>query len=167
MFASFKELLRFFIERRNILKFRMRRAIIARCGNRCDLCPAFNENVTSLFQREAISKGWKKYFNMDVSPGDVECAGCLNRGKIIDRRCPVRSCVKKQNVKNCAECPHFICGKLKPRIELADEIKKEFPKIPKRDYKRFVRPYESRERLLELRKKHKEQIAADRSNDRS
>lgn len=155
MIAIYKKIVEFFAARRNILRLRFQRAIISRCGNRCDLCPAFNENVTSLFQRKRISEGWKKYFNMDIAPGDVECAGCLSHGKIIDRRCPVRPCVKKQNVKTCAECSHYICGKLKPRIELADEVKKEYPKIPRRDYRMFVRPYENRGRLEELRKKQK------------
>jgi hypothetical protein len=149
----FQSMIDFFKARRSIFKVRVRRAILAPCGFRCDLCPAFSENVTSLFQQQRISQGWEKYLRMKVEPQDVVCGGCIYKGKVIDRHCPVRPCVRKQNVNNCGECTHFICGKLKPRIEMVEEIRKEYSEISKRDYRMFIRPYESRKRLMELRKK--------------
>lgn len=143
----------FFSSRRNLLKIRVKSELIAACGNRCDLCPAFNENASSLFLRKRISKGWKKYFNMEIAPEEIDCVGCRNKGKVIDRHCPVRACVRKNSVDTCAECSHFICGKLKPRVKLVEEITNEFPNIPRRDYKYFIRPYDSLPRLNHIRQR--------------
>lgn len=143
--------------RRNLLRLRVKREILAPCGNRCDLCPAFNENVSSLFMQAKISQGWEKYFGMNVPPGEVECVGCINKGKVIDRHCPVRPCVRKNNVRTCAECSHFACGKIRPRLELVDEVLREFPNISRRDRKLFILPYENRERLTAIRARMKEE----------
>lgn len=150
----FEKTVEFFRSRRNLLKLRVKSELIAACGNRCDLCPAFNENASSLFLRKRISKGWKKYFDMEVLPDDINCVGCRNKGKVIDRHCPVRSCVRKNSVDTCAECPHFICGKVKPRVNLVEEIRNEFPRISRRDYKYFIRPYDSLPRLKLIRQKN-------------
>ncbi|HEX2954091.1 MAG TPA: DUF3795 domain-containing protein [Bacillota bacterium] len=150
--------------RRNLLRLRVKREVLAPCGNRCDLCPAFNENVSSLFMKARISQGWEKYFGLCVPPGEVECVGCSNKGKIVDRHCPVRSCVRKYNVRTCADCSHYPCGKVKPRLNLVEEVLREFPNISRRDRKLFIQPYDSKKRLTALREEKKEEERQAKEN---
>lgn len=44
--------------------------VLARCGYRCDLCPAYHDNVSSDADRQRTSDGWHKYFGFRV-PGSA------------------------------------------------------------------------------------------------
>lgn len=45
-----------------------REQIVARCGFRCDLCPAYEENVHGPEDRQRASDGWFKYYGLGIPP---------------------------------------------------------------------------------------------------
>lgn len=42
--------------------------IMGLCGYRCDLCPAYNDNINNDDNRQEISRGWKRYFGFEIPP---------------------------------------------------------------------------------------------------
>ena len=126
--------------------------ILSKCGYRCDLCPAYTENIKSDAEKSAVSEGWKRLFGFEVPPDEVECAGCHNKGKHADTGCPVRPCVIEKGFENCAACPNFECDSLKTRTGFLDDyLKKGGQVISGEDYQRYVLAYEGRQRLLKVR----------------
>lgn len=119
--------------------------ILTRCGNRCDLCPAYRENIQPETKKREISDGWFRYFGFRIPPDQIECAGCLNKGKHPDANCPVRP---------CADCDAFGCDKLKSRMEFVETVLPKFDAIPEKDFRIFFLPYLSRERLMRKVKQH-------------
>jgi len=127
--------------------------ILTRCGYRCDLCPAYDENLKASADRQQISGGWFKYFGFQIPPEEIGCVGCLNEGKHADADCPVRPCVIERKLENCAHCDSFDgCEKLKTRMEFVEARLKELGEIPEEDYRLFIEPYLSKARLLQIRK---------------
>jgi len=131
--------------------------IITRCGYRCDLCLAYRPNIDkNETNRKILSDGWYKYFGFRIDPKDIRCEGCLSKKdkpQLIDKNCPVRPCVIKNGYRTCAECNNFICQKLKDRIVKREEIEKRLGySIPEKDYIKFIKPYESLNRLKKLNK---------------
>jgi len=98
-----------------------------------------------------------KIFWSKVPPEETGvCVECLNEGKHIDTECPVRPCALEKGVDSCAHCKEFICERLKFRVEYIEKIMKKFGKeIPEEDYNLFIKPYESRSRLMKLREDNK------------
>lgn len=67
--------------------------MLAYCGNRCDLCPVYDENLaSSVLDRAQISDGLFQYFGFRIPPQEIGCVGCKNEGKHADPECPVRPC---------------------------------------------------------------------------
>jgi hypothetical protein len=62
-------------------------------------------------------------------------------------------CAIERGVENCVFCKEFECKSLKSRTGFLDEYLKPDVKISEEEYKRFILPYESKERL---RKRFKE-----------
>ncbi len=58
--------------------------ILSKCGNRCDLCPAYHKNIDK-FDKQKISDGWFKYHGLRKPADDIGCVGC---GRCIVS-CPV------------------------------------------------------------------------------
>jgi hypothetical protein len=132
--------------------------ILTRCGNRCDLCLAYKPNVESHPEdRTALSEGWFRYFGFRTPPDEIYCEGCMNPGaRILDTECPVRPCVLEKGLDNCSQCDGYVCGKLKQRLTVLEEMEQKVGgKIPPEDYRRFIRPYENFVRLEEIRKRAK------------
>ncbi|RPJ59345.1 MAG: DUF3795 domain-containing protein [Acidobacteria bacterium] len=125
--------------------------ILARCGFRCDLCPAYAPNVDMMVNRQAVSDGWFRYFGFRLPPEEIYCTGCAGEGKTLDKDCQIRACVIAKGLENCASCEDFDCEKMKSRVDAAAKIRKKFPDMPKRDYALLVRPFEGRKRLVRLR----------------
>jgi hypothetical protein len=121
--------------------------ILARCGFRCDLCPAYEKNGSGPEELTAIRSGWRSYFGFDVPEEQIACAGCLNEGRHPDADCPVRPCAIERRMETCADCPDFGCGKLKSRMDFAESAMTKFRIVPDRDFRSFFLPYLSRERL--------------------
>lgn len=138
--------------------------IVARCGYRCGLCPAYYKNIENSEDRERVSAGWKKYVGDEVPPDEVTCPGCLscephqddagNPLRPPDPDCPVRSCVEERGLENCAHCQEFCCEKLDSRMNFFQKRYQSFEGIPEEDFNMFVKPYLSKDRLLRIRKAH-------------
>ncbi len=130
--------------------------ILSKCGYRCDLCLAYKGNIEKEDKRQILSDGWFKYFGFRIEPEDIMCEGCVScdNPKLIDNNCPVRPCVISKDIKNCAYCGEYICEKLLLRIVDYDEkINFDHSDIPDEDYENIVKPYESKKRLEEIRKR--------------
>ncbi len=128
--------------------------IITRCGMRCDLCLAYTPNRPDDPERlQRLSDAWKKYFGFRVKPADIHCDGCwAEGGDLLDKDCPVRPCVIEKGLDNCAQCEKYVCGKLKHRLVVREEIEERLgAEIPEDDYGLAVRPFENKKRLDALR----------------
>jgi hypothetical protein len=132
----------------------METPIITRCGFRCDLCPAFRENVERNDRRDRMSEGMSTYFGVTVSADELFCDGCLDEApgaRRIDNKCKIRPCTIEKGFENCAQCGKPKCAKLQSRLVDLPSIEKRIKgSVPKRDYTDLVRPFENKKRLAEL-----------------
>jgi len=129
--------------------------ILSKCGFRCDLCPAYSENITCDEDKKAVSEGWKRLFGFEIPPEEIECVGCHNKGNHPDNGCPVRPCAVERNIENCGFCDNFECDALKTRTGFLDDyLKKRSVDISTADYERYIVPYESRERMKSIKSKN-------------
>ena len=109
--------------------------MIAYCGITCTDCGAFiaTQNDDAAKRKEVVAE-WKKQFNVDAKPEDINCDGCL---ATTDRLwgychiCEIRKCGQEKGVVNCAYCADYACDKLEKFFERApmfratlDEIRK-------------------------------------------
>lgn len=136
----------------------MKKEILSRCGFRCDLCLAYKENIDKNDQRQILSDGWFKYFGFRIEPDLIICNGCVGDGclssKTLDVDCPIRPCTIEKGYENCSQCDDFLCDKFKQRaVDFGDIQKKSKIKIPQRDYKLFISPYENKKRIEDLKQK--------------
>lgn len=128
------------------------------CGYRCDICPAFRENVASDEDRQRTSDGWFKYYGFRIPAEDVYCDGCLaddsGNPRRIDPECDVRACAMEKGLSNCAHCSDYICEKLSKKIQNPSKIvQRAGGSIPREDFERFIKPYDSAKILADIRKK--------------
>ena len=128
------------------------KAVMAKCGFRCDLCPAYEPNRGQMAGLEEISQGWFKYFGFQIPPDEIRCVGCLNEGQHADKDCPVRPCAIQRKIDNCGLCKDFGCDRLKSRMNFIEVYIKNPSTVPERDYHLYVEPYLSRSRLDVIRK---------------
>jgi hypothetical protein len=124
--------------------------ILSFCANRCDLCPAFVENVNK-FTAEAISKGWEKYLEYYCSPEKIPCVGCQATGNHPNDFCSIRECVREKGIKNCAHCKEMPCDDLSDNIDELERLENTHKRISKKDYEMYYEPYHNRELLLKLK----------------
>lgn len=124
------------------------------CGYRCDLCPAYAENVDRLIDRTSVRNGWKRFFGFDVPEERIICVGCTGTGNRLDTTCPVRPCALDKHMQDCSFCPFFeSCDTLRVRADILEEVKKKnHGTLSKEEYQLFFRPYDGRN---ELRRKQK------------
>ena len=126
--------------------------ILTACGYRCDLCPAYEKNITGPEDLKTIRSGWRAYFGFDIPEDRIACAGCLNEGTHADSDCPIRPCALERGMRTCAECPDFGCERLKSRMGFVESVIPKFKNIPEKDFELYLRPYLSRERLEKIRR---------------
>ena len=125
--------------------------IIAKCGYRCDLCPAYETNLKSDADKQRMSDAWGKYCGFQVPAEQIHsCPGCVIGG--ADPTCTVRPCVIEKNIENCAHCEQFGCDKLKDKMNFVEEnVKVDLSEIPEEDFNLFIKPFNSRQYLHEIR----------------
>ncbi len=120
--------------------------IVARCGYRCDLCPAYRENVHGPQDQQRTSDGWFKYYGFRIPPEQICCDGCLDErmeAHRIDRECPVRPCVMALGIDTCGACRRSECEHFKSREVTRESVEKRIRRpISPDDYRWFVLPYE-------------------------
>lgn len=127
--------------------------ILTRCGNRCDLCLAYQPNIeTHPENRQKLSDGWFKYFGFRIPADEICCAGCMTDGPRLDGDCPIRPCVLGKGIDNCSQCDDYVCEKFKQRMVTYEDIKQTVSEdIPEEDYRCFIQPYENKLRLDSIR----------------
>lgn len=128
--------------------------ILSYCGMRCDLCLAYEPNITAHPEnRQALSDGWHAYFGFRIPAEQIFCSGCKQpQGETLDAACQVRPCASQRHLDHCAVCDGYICDKLRDRLVDFDRLQKEHGQsIPPADRERFIFPYENAERLAGLR----------------
>ena len=126
------------------------KAILTRCGYRCDLCLAYRPNVQrDPSNQQKLSDGWFKYFGFRIEPAQIICDGCMeDNPRLIDRSCPVRPCVMERKLDNCSQCSLYICEKLHERVVTYEEVQLRVAiDISSDDYSAFIQPYENKRRL--------------------
>ena len=126
--------------------------ILGYCGYRCDICPAYQKNISKV-DLAYISDKWFEYFGLRIPPEDIMCVGCKNEGKHPDSECPVRPCAMERGVEYCADCESFGCDSMNSRADFIENNIKDIASIPEQDYKLIIEPYLGKKRLLELRNK--------------
>ncbi len=129
--------------------------ILSRCGYRCDLCLAYRPNVeANPSNQQIVSDGWHKCFGFRIPAHEIICDGCMAENpRLIDKSCPVRPCVIERRLHNCAECPDYVCDKLAGRLVVYEDVAARCPHpIPEEDRTRFIKPYENKNRLENLRR---------------
>ena len=124
---------------------------IAKCGYRCDLCPAFKPELTEADKAD-FSRAFKKYYEFEVPPDQIHfCTGCQSSDIPNDKECPVFPCCREKGIDNCAYCDDFGCDKLKQRMDVVEEIAEKQTDIPPEDYEKYFKPFLSRQTLMEIR----------------
>jgi hypothetical protein len=103
--------------------------------------------------QQVLSDGWFKYFGFRIPAEKIVCDGCMTQNpNLIDQECPVRPCVNARGLTDCGKCKNYDCEKLQERWVVYEEIaKKAGEPIPPDDRKRFIEPYENKERITKLR----------------
>jgi len=104
--------------------------------------------------RQELSDGWHKYFGFRIPADEIVCDGCrAENPRLIDKTCPVRPCVMEHGFPNCSQCPDYACEKLRERFVVYEDLTARTPSsIPPEDRNRFIRPYENKRRLDQLRR---------------
>jgi hypothetical protein len=130
--------------------------MIGCCGYRCNLCPAFRENLVGEEDQRNVSDGWFKYYGFRIAPKEISCDGCLpencDNPRQIDPGCAVRRCAQERGLPNCAHCDKYVCDELAKKFVDFDEVAgKHGGPIPPEDYARFLKPYEARKVLDDIR----------------
>ncbi len=122
--------------------------IIVRCGYRCDLCPAYRENIHGPEDQRRTSDGWFKYFGFRIPPEQICCDGCWDEwpeARRIDTACPIRLCVIARGLNTCAECPELGCEPFESRTVTRQSVEQRIgAPVPPQDYRWFILPYERR-----------------------
>ncbi|HOY30586.1 MAG TPA: DUF3795 domain-containing protein [Bacteroidales bacterium] len=130
----------------------IKKVVLSKCGFRCDLCPAYKENISSEKDTLLLSEQWHRLFGFNIPPEHITCAGCNIEAPHADPNCPVRPCVIDRHIQNCAYCSDFGCDNLKTRMDfLEDYLTKEGKTLSDADYNKYLLAYESKKRLLTIR----------------
>ncbi len=151
--------------------------MIARCGFRCDLCPAFRENQEEGADPRATAENWSAFFGVDMPPEQIKCNGCLAVDDpalaLPDKGCQIRPCVIERGLDNCASCPDYMCDKLRTRTVSYEKVASMFRgMLSQEKYDKFFAPYDVRKTLNEIRlkrgfetsrKQHWEQVYGTKS----
>lgn len=131
--------------------------MIARCGFKCHDCAAFIANNRTHADQVRAAEGWATYFGLVAPPEQIRCNGCMSadRGgyESPEKNCPIAPCAKGKGFRNCAECGEYPRDKLEARMRVCDEvIERHRVKAPRKEYDRFIAPYDARTTLNAIRK---------------
>lgn len=132
--------------------------VIGRCGFRCSDCLAYRENVKSFEDRQRFRDCLQKYYGDNLTVEECFCNGCLAdeaaNPTCRDLDCKVRACVNSRGLTNCAYCNDYPCPKIEKKMIDPRVVEKRFGgPLPAEDYQSFVKPYEIRPTLGEIRRR--------------
>jgi hypothetical protein len=127
--------------------------IIAKCGYRCDLCPAYKANLRSYFDKQRMSQALSKYYHIELPVEQIRsCLGCQFANESPDKECPVFPCAREKDLPTCGHCPDFGCDKLKQRMDVVEQCLAQQSEVPQEDFDLYFKPYLSRTLLTEINK---------------
>ncbi|MBN1124731.1 MAG: DUF3795 domain-containing protein [Sedimentisphaerales bacterium] len=127
------------------------KSIIAKCGYRCDLCPAYETNLTSEQDKQDFSLALERYYDCRIAPEAIKsCKGCLSADKQPDPDCSVYPCVTDKGLGNCGQCADFGCDKLKQRMDIVEEYLAKAGAVSSEDFRRYFQPFLSRDTLTQI-----------------
>jgi len=116
------------------------------------------DNITSKSDQRRLSEGWSKYFDVDIAANEVYCYGCsiqIEGIKRINQDCRIRSCTLEKELDNCTSCNQYPCTQISIKLleyKVGDELSEQ---MPLEDYQDFVKPYQSKKVLDDLRNNSK------------
>ncbi len=129
-------------------------ALLAKCGNRCDVCPLYRDNFEKLGP-ETVNAGIYKYHQrrIGVPPHfDRACEGCPDDGYVARCDCPIRACATRRKLPSCAACPDLFCDLLEADMKVIEGAVRDFEGvIPAEDFEIFLKPFLIRARLRQMR----------------
>ena len=137
--------------------------VISKCGNLCSVCPwgHWIRIDQSTAEWESYAEDAKKY--LGYMPAKNPCQGCQtpNEKLVKDvgvhnfiRGCSARKCATHNGFENCAFCSRYPCDKIQTmnRVDRLDEAERRLGEsIPNDKYQAFIRPYEGKKTLDEIR----------------
>jgi hypothetical protein len=119
------------------------------CGNLCDICPAFQENIARQDERAALSAAWKKYLDLDLAPEDIHCPGgscCAEGLGLRHDDCRYKPCAARHGIAHCGECPDFPCPDFDDGRKMSEEDMrlKLGGRFDLGEYDKFIRVFDNR-----------------------
>jgi hypothetical protein len=87
---------------------------MAPCGINCSDCDAYKATQQDDAElRQKMADAYRKQFNKEIDPADLNCDGCPAEGRHISfcNKCEIRSCAAGKSYGTCAECIEFPCAK--------------------------------------------------------
>ena len=132
--------------------------IIARCGYKCNHCLIYRDNLKGEEDRRRFRDSLLKYYGDELTLDQCYCDGCMTEDSEnpirVDVNCQVRPCVIKKGLDNCGYCNQYPCKVLEPKMVDYQKVMERYGgPIPDEDYELFVKPYEIRKTLDEIRQK--------------
>lgn len=107
--------------------------IISICGNICSDCAAFKATMEDDdLKRKETAEEWSEMYSTGISPEDISCEGCTTAGgKKFNycEVCEIRKCGMEKNVKYCAHCGEYVCGKLEEFFQMVPKNRETLDKL--------------------------------------
>ena len=134
--------------------------IIARCGYKCNHCLIYRDNIKGEEDRRRFRDSLLKYYGDELTLEQCYCDGCMTEDSEnpvrVDVDCQVRPCVIEKGLNNCGSCEEYPCKVLEPKIVDYQRVPERYGgPLPEEDYEIFVKPYEIRRTLEEIRQKRR------------
>ncbi|MEO0085264.1 MAG: DUF3795 domain-containing protein [candidate division WOR-3 bacterium] len=106
--------------------------LIARCGIRCDMCPALEATRRNDDELRRKTAGeWSMTYGVDIKPEDVNCVGCTEAGVHIGHwdECHMRRCGQERKLANCGLCPDYACAELEKLFKMVPDARRELEAV--------------------------------------
>lgn len=91
--------------------------LIGICGLNCETCQARVATINNDNNlREEVAKEWSLLNKVEITPGMINCVGCLGDGvktPFCDKLCQIKQCAINKKIETCADCIEMeTCQKL-------------------------------------------------------
>lgn len=126
--------------------------MIGYCGYDCGSCAARSDDPAV---RQKLVDGWRRIFgHQTYTAENVHCAGCRGEGRVADQKCQARPCAREKGVASCAQCPDFICDKVRQLLASREGmlifLQKNMKNVSEDEYNLCVRQFESMPNLIKI-----------------
>ena len=108
--------------------------LISMCGLVCSDCNAYIATLDDDDEKRIeTAKLWAKEYNRpDLKPEDINCSGCLSKGRQLFDHCMVceiRKCGLEKDLESCAFCSDFSCEKLERLLKMVPDARERLQKL--------------------------------------